>query len=454
MAGLVVAWTAAAVISLAQTPPGEPGDPSGPGWPGSRGQQSGANVPFEFGGPGAADGFASDLFRLANNETVQTELKLTDRQKAIIKRVSGDQSKKRTEFFQEFRKQSDAARAQAVQDAQAQALAGNQVDPSVDARGSGAGNPIYGALNSRGYQPRIYGGQPQIDPTARQQAARLQGQMAGDTVQNESRQMMREAMQKFQQESQHELARVLDKAQYKRLREIQLQLEGAGAVLRDEVSEKLGLDEDQRAEIQNILNQTNAARRDLMRKNWDFMRLQMPTLPVDPDQAAALGQPDNPPDARNGAGGRGTPGRFDPEAMPFDPEAMRKVMEQPEVKAKMDETRKEQRQLREREYAMVYKAMDRRQVATFKRLLGKPFDVDSLIGGFFRGSSGGRRNEPSPASDQAKTRTKPISSPASAADSGSSATPASKPAATPRRQSLRERRGLGGQQPSTDSPPN
>ena len=74
----------------------------------------------------------------------------------------------------------------------------------------------------------------------------------------------------------------------------------------------------------------------------------------------------------------------------FDPAAMQKIMEQPEVKAKMDESRKEQDQLREREYAMVYKAMDRRQVATFKKMLGKPFDVDSLMGGFFRGGPGGR----------------------------------------------------------------
>ena len=68
---------------------------------------------------------------------------------------------------------------------------------------------------------------------------------------------------------------------------------------------------------------------------------------------------------------------------------MQKIMEQPEVKAKMEETRKEQSQLRDREYAMVYKAMDRRQVATFKRMLGKPFDVDSVTAGFFRGGPGG-----------------------------------------------------------------
>ena len=58
-------------------------------------------------------------------------------------------------------------------------------------------------------------------------------------------------------------------------------------------------------------------------------------------------------------------------------------MEQPEAKAKMEETRKEQQQLRDREYAMVYKAMDRRQVSVFKKMLGKPFDVESVMGGGF-----------------------------------------------------------------------
>ena len=71
---------------------------------------------------------------------------------------------------------------------------------------------------------------------------------------------------------------------------------------------------------------------------------------------------------------------------------MQKVMEQPEVKAKMEETRKEQSQLRDREYAMVFKALDRGQVSLFRKMLGKPFDVDSVMGGFFGGGPGGRRN--------------------------------------------------------------
>ncbi|MGO9601015.1 MAG: hypothetical protein ACLP7Q_23790 [Isosphaeraceae bacterium] len=447
MAGMVVAWAALAIKSQAQPPPGWPGDPGGPAGRDDRGQGIGPNEPAPFNGPEGPGGFASDLFRLANNETVQKELKLTDRQKAAIKRVSDDQAKKRSDFFQGFRTQSDAARTQAVWEAQAQALAGTQVDPSVDARGWGAGNPLYGALNSRGYQPRIYGGQPEMDPTACEQQAKLQGQMAGDVVQNQSRQMMGEAMQEFQQESESALARVLDKAQSKRLREIQLQVEGAGAVLRADVSEKLGIRDDQRAEIEDIVNHSNAARSELMRKNRDFVRSMMPTPATDPNQAAD-GQPDDPLVGPNDPSGRG--GRRH-----VDPEAMRSALEQPEVKAKMDESLKEHHRIRDRQYTMVYKAMDRRQLATFKKMLGKPFDVDSLLASSFRGGSGGRRTGQNPATDQPKAQAKPGSTTPAAATkpTDSSATPASRPAA-PRRPSLRERRGLGGPQPSADATPN
>src|SRR5208337_2605444 len=93
------------------------------------------------------------------------------------------------------------------------------------------------------------------------------------------------------------------------------------------------------------------------------------------------GQPDDPLVGQNDPSGRGGSRRLDPEAM-------RTVMEQPEVKAKMVESLKEHHRIRDRQYTMIYKAMDRRQVATFKKMLGKPFDVDSLLASSFRGGSG------------------------------------------------------------------
>ena len=471
MTALVFALAAVAINSQAQPPPG--------GQRGGRGQRGGG----PGGGPGGPGGPGSNLIALAGNDAVQKELKLTERQKAKVKQISDDQIKKRGEVFQQLRQQTDMAKAQAAQQAQAEALQGGQIDPSVDARGSGAGNALAGALNSRGYQPRVYGGRfqgGQVDPALQQQAAQFQGQQAANAVQAQGFQLMREAMQEVQQESEGNLAKVLDKNQVKRLKEIQLQVEGPAAVIREDVAEKLEITEEQHSDIQAILTEANTARRQIMQKNFQLVRSLMPNQPADGNPPAADGQPDaNAPAAaaaggaqggqagqpeqagqpgqggRGGSGGRG--GANGQNRGGFNREAMQKAMEQPEVKAKVDEAReeaqKEQAQLREREYAMVYKAMDRRQVAVFKKMLGKPFDVESVMGaGFMRGSPGGRRNGANGNANQTTAAAKADTAkttPAASADSSAAST--TKPATTPRRQSLRERRGLGGQQPTPES---
>ena len=134
MTALVFALAAVAINSQAQPPPG--------GQRGGRGQRGGGPG-GGFGGPG---GPGDNLVALAGNDAVQKELKLTERQKAKIKQISDDQNKKRGEVFQQLRQQTDVAKAQAAQQAQAEALQGGQIDPSVDARGSAAGNALAGAL--------------------------------------------------------------------------------------------------------------------------------------------------------------------------------------------------------------------------------------------------------------------------------------------------------------------
>ena len=474
MTALVFALAAVAINSQAQPPPG--------GQRGGRGQRGGGpgggpGGPGGWGGPGGPGGPGSNLVALAGNDAVQKELKLTERQKAKVKQISDDQNKKRGEVFQQLRQQTDMAKAQAAQQAQAEALQGGQIDPSVDARGSGAGNALAGALNSRGYQPQVYGGRVQggqVDPAVQQQAAQFQGRRAANAVQAQGWQMMREAMQELQQESEGNLAKVLDKNQVKRLKEIQLQVEGPAAVIREDVAEKLEINEEQHAEIQTILNEANTARRQIMQKNFQLIRSLMPNQPAGGNPPTADGQPD--PNAaadadaaataggaqggqagqpgQGGRGGRGGRGGANGQNRPrVDPEAMQKIMEQPEVKAKMEETRKEQQQLRDREYAMVYKAMDRRQVSVFKKMLGKPFDVESVMGGgFMRGGPGGRRNGANGNANQTTAAAKADTAKTTpAANADSSAASTTKPATTPRRQSLRERRGLGGQQPTPES---
>jgi hypothetical protein len=115
----------------------------------------------------------------------------------------------------------------------------------------------------------------------------------------------------------------------------------------------------------------------------------------------------------------------------------------------MDEFRTAQEQQRERDYAMVFKALDRRQGSLFKKMLGKKFDVELAMAGMFRGP--GQRNGPggaaTPKNGAAKADTaKPADQPKTSSTSSSTSKPA-----TPKKQSLRERRGLGAQ-PSSSSP--
>jgi len=182
---------------------------------------------------------------LAGNDAVQKELKLTDKQKAQVKKISEDSNNRRRDVFQNLRQQADTLKNQAAQQAQAEAADGQQIDPSLAARGSGAGNPLINSLNNRGYQPPIYGGQPLDDPAAAQQAQQGQGQAGANGAQAQGWQMMREAMDQLQNESDRELGKALDKNQVKRLKEIQLQVEGPFAVLRPEIAEKLELGEEQ-----------------------------------------------------------------------------------------------------------------------------------------------------------------------------------------------------------------
>ena len=307
-AGLIVAMASIALDSQAQPPAG------GGGGRGQRGQRGG------FGGPGGPGGFGqgSDLLQLANNDVVQKEIKMTDRQKASVKSLSDDQNTKRRDTQQKMRQQLDQARNQATRQAQTQAQASMQpqVDPSA-MRGAGAGNALVGALNNRGYQPQVYGGQVyggqgQMDPAMRQQMARAQGRMAANGVQQQGFMMMRQVMQQLQQAGESSLARILDKNQMKRLREISLQSAGPAAVLREDVVEKLEITPDQVTEIQQTVNESNQARRQLMAQSFQFMRSLMPAPPPGNGQAANNGAGNGQGGGRRrgqqGQGGQGTQG--------------------------------------------------------------------------------------------------------------------------------------------------
>ena len=79
---------------------------------------------------------------------------------------------------------------------------------------------------------------------------------------NQQRQMAREAMDELRQGSESSLAKILDKGQVARLKQIQLQLEGIRAVLREDMVDKLQIDEAQYAMIQEAMAENRTAASD------------------------------------------------------------------------------------------------------------------------------------------------------------------------------------------------
>ena len=137
-------------------------------------------------------------------------------------------------------------------------------------------------------------------------------------------------------------------------------------------------------------------------------------------------------------GGRNRPNFRDPAFQ----EAMKKYMEQPEVKAKMEEIRPRARRSRSSSRLEVNRVLGKRQAALYKKMLGAPFDLAVLRGGPGGRGPGNRNGNQANAS---KTATKAQASGSDEEDS-ETAKPAAKAVkaatAKPKRKSLRELRGL------------
>jgi len=308
--------------------------------------------------------------------------------------------------------------------------AGGNVNPD-QAGGNGGQNPGNGGGNRGGF-----GRGGQLDPEAAQRF-----------------QAMREAMDGLRQSTEQALAKILSRGQMNRLRQIQFQLEGPSALVRDEIAEKLNLDEVQVEQIRELMNERRQAQRQSFAAQREVFRQLRPN-----NQNAAGGQNANDggnnAGATGGNGGNGNAGNGNRgNNRRFDPEAFQKLMEQPEVKAKMEEARDAQTKVENQFAAAVNKVLSPRQRANYKKMLGPPFDRSKMGGGGPFGGFGGRGGPGNQAN--AKTATKSAPAKQSGDDDGDGEetaavkAPAAKPATTPsatksRTKSLRERRGLGG----------
>lgn len=349
-------------------PGGGWGGPGGGGWGGPGGGGPGG------GGPGGNLSPAA----LIVMPVIQDELKMTDKQKEQVTQVNAEAEKKRTQVRENAQKMATAAREQAAMQAAA----------AAEANG---GTPFNaGGNNGNGNNGGGRGGRGNRNDAGAQ--------------------VMRDALNNFQQQVEAALLKILDSKQKTRIKQIALQAEGAGAFNNPEVIEKLGMTEEQVAAIESIRNESRQNQRYLM------------------GQLFNNGNNNGGP---GGGGNNGGPGGGRPDPAMF---------QTPEFQAKLKTVQEGQEKLDDQTMAAVGKALTKPQRAKFNIMIGDKFDVSQVRRNFmdrFR-PGGAAGTQPGQQASAATPAAAPTPAPVAATPAAPAATPATaKPAA---RKSLREAR--------------
>ena len=96
--------------------------------------------------------------------------------------------------------------------------------------------------------------------------------------------LMRETMTEIRQSGEQSLAKILDKGQIARLKQIELQLAGPGPVFRPDIIEKLNINEDQQASLQELRNERRQMQREIGKAQRDAMKTAFSQLTPLPGQ--------------------------------------------------------------------------------------------------------------------------------------------------------------------------
>jgi hypothetical protein len=410
--------------------------PPGGGGGGRGGFQKGGGP----GGPGGFGGPGGPILRLVMNPAVQDDLKLKDKQKAAIKSLSekvknasDGLNKQRQEFF----------KAAGIN------FGGGPGGGGFAGGGGGqnGGNGIaQGGQNGGGRGRRGQNGDPNAAPGGAPNQKGGRGNRPQLTEeQQEQMQMLRASEQEITQGTESALSKILDKTQVARVKQIQLQLDGPQALLREDMVEKLNMTDEQLDQIRELRNEQRQASRAVQKSRGEFFAKLMPP-PENNGQNAGNAQNGN---QRRGGGGGGRGN--------FNPEAMKKAMEDPDTQKQMEQFRDESSKIDEQFSATVYsKVLYPRQRTTYKKMLGAPFDRSKMGGGGPGGwfMPGGRnaagnaaaKKDASPGNAKSSAKANPDDD--DAAESATTA-PAKAPTATakPKRSSLKDRRGSSGDTP-------
>jgi Spy/CpxP family protein refolding chaperone len=279
--------------------------------------------------------------------------------------------------------------------------------------------------------------------------------------QQELMQQFREATTQLRLSAEQGLGKILDKKQATRLKQIQLQLDPQGPwiVLRDDISEKLNLSEEQVAMLTEIRDGQRQKERELRKTNRETMDAVMKKASPDfvgfnrGNRGNRGNNGNNGNAANNGGGQNGNQGNrqpFDPAAFQKAREEMQKIMEIPEVKDAREKQRESEKSIENESYSLITKNLYPRQRTTLKNMVGPPFDRSVMgVGGPFGGRFGGG-GAAAAKNETAKGKTATAVAKKTNADDDDeqpAATTTAKPAAkakaaatAPRRKSLRELR--------------
>lgn len=300
-----------------------------------------------MGGGGMMGRIASSPAFLLNSEAVQKELKLTDKQKEQLKEEQNEQNEKRRKMFEDMR------------------------DQAQQKGGGGRGQ------GGRGGQGGPGGG---FDFNA-----------------------MREMGEKMAKDAEAGINKILTADQRKRLAEIAIQVDGPiGIYEREDLSKKLNITAQQKQAYAKIKAQLDA--------NQQEMRSQMAQAFGFGGGRGPGGGPGGPGGGRGARGGQGggadanqgqqaqggrgarggqggqqgdngqagdaqQGGRPDPRNMSQEERAKF----QDEMRKNFEKMRDDQNKLRDKADAALIKLLTKRQTEAYKKMIGKEFDVDSIM---------------------------------------------------------------------------
>ncbi len=451
-AAMMLPLAALTLSSLAQ-PPGRGGGGGGRG--GFGGPGGGFGGPGGgFGGPGGGS-----LLQLASNDAVQEDLKLKDKQKAQIKSLSD----KYNAQMQELRTQMGMGGpggpgGPGGAQGNRQGRGGNGQNGQGGFGGAGGGGGDGGQAQDPNAQAGGGGGRGNRGNRNQNGQGGVPEDPAVVAQRNEQRQMAREAMNGLRQASESSLAKILDKSQVTRLKQISLQLEGTPAVLcqiethpHGDMVDKLQIDEAQYSMIQEAMSENRNAERVTRKTRGEVFKNAFARLtPVGANGGQSNGGNGGGGGGNNGNGNNGRNGGGRGGRGNFDPEAMKKVMESPEVKAQMEEIQSQEEKLTAQLTNAIFKILSPRQRTTFKKMLGAPFDRSKMFtGGPWGGRGGAAGKNQATTSKAAAASNDDDDDDAPKANPSTTAAPAkAKPSAsTAKKKSLRELRG----EPSGDN---